>query len=140
MITSLKQMELYKYLESIRQEPYVLGKHDCLTFTNKAWEILYDRGWAADVLGKYLTKSGKLKTVKTLQKELNIVTYCDLVDARLNRHEYMPDFGMLVGVEPDDTAVFNVALGICVGTTVAVVGNEGLIYVPVQDAKICWVN
>ena len=45
---------LNDYIVEVQHKPFEWGVHDCLIFSNTAWQRTFGFGWADDWLGKYM--------------------------------------------------------------------------------------
>ncbi len=130
------QASLNQYLRDVARQPFRLGRHDCLTFTNGAWRAMHGHGWADDWLGRYL----RARTQDDLRREFGHVTLEDAVSARLLRCEGVPPRGALVtGVEAGGWLMGR-AFGIAVGANAAFLSRSGVVYLPISEIEHAWVE
>jgi hypothetical protein len=128
-----------RYLRAyqFRCEPLVPGENDCLTFTDGAWRAMYGRGWATDWIGKYASE-GRFWGRKTLIKAFGFDNILDAIDERLDRCPHVPPFGALVAAP--GRGVFGQALGICTGHHAAMLGDDGLTRIGIENITASWVD
>ena len=129
-------LELQRYIESVWNEPLVLGKHDCLTFCNAAFKAYHGYGWADDWLGRYSQNPKR----DTLKKEFGFSTFTEAVDSKLKRVEYVPPLGALVTTKQASRWIIGVAMGICTGTKAVFLSKEGVLYLPLDYIHQAWVK
>lgn len=131
---------LTAYLKEVSDKPFRWGQHDCLIFTNTAWQRMHGAGWADDWLGRYM-KDDRPRSRAQLRAEYGWRNLRDAVDARLRRIEHFPPTGSLVTTAhtPHGSFYLGVAFGIAVGARAAFVGIEGLVYLPLEYVQNAWV-
>lgn len=126
-------------IESYEATPFSWGSNDCLCFVDDMHEALTGSRLAEDWRGDYSTPLQAVRWYRRLLKQQNCETIIDALDRRLPRFNgKMPPVGSVVARSSNFNIVTGYALGICVGDKVAYVGDEGLIYMPVQEDNICW--
>jgi hypothetical protein len=132
---------LNAYLSEIRHRPFEWGKHDCLTFTNEAWNRMYGHGWADEWIGQYM-KGDKLIGRRELTSELNRLygsfTLEGAIDTRWRRVEGIPPLGALVTTAKYRRWHTGVAMGISTGRRGVFLSDEGVLYMPLTDIKDAW--
>lgn len=125
---------LIDYLVSQRGKKFKLGEHDCLTFTNDAWRVMHGEGYADDLLNRYLDKGRD-----ALKDEYGVKSLQQLLDARLMRcQRSVPPFGALVATKEARRWYTGVALGISVGVTAVFLGDNDVIYLPIEKINGAW--
>ena len=131
--------ELMRYLRGyqFRCEPLVPGQNDCLTFTDGAWRAMYGRGWASDWMGRYASQ-GRFLGRKALVEAFGFSSILDAIDERLDRCPHVPPFGALVAAP--GRGVFGQALGICTGHHAAMLGDDGLCRIGIENITASWVD
>ncbi len=131
---------LTAYLKEVSNRPFAWGQHDCLIFTNTAWQHMHGRGWADDWLGRYMN-GARPRSRAQLRKEYGWQNLRDAVDARLRRITHFPPTGALVTTNdiPQGSFYLGVAFGIAVGARAAFVGMDGLVYLPLEHVQNAWV-
>lgn len=126
--------QVAEYLGAQRGRQFKLGEHDCLTFTNEVWRIMHGNGYADDLLGRYLEK-GK----DALREEFGVRTIQQLLDKKLARCEMtVPPFGALVTTKEARRWHTGVALGIAMGVTAVFLGEDDVIYMPIDKIEGAW--
>lgn len=128
------ERRLEAVVDACRDRPYQLGQADCLRFACEAIAALTGRDHWSLFEGRYHSKAGALRLLAKW--------------GRSWRHAGEAFFG----AEPvppalarrGDILTFDDGrekhLGVCVGATVALYGDVGLVFVPVTDDRLveCW--
>lgn len=130
---------LNEYLKSVREETFVWGQHDCLTFTNDAYRAMYGEGWADDWLGRYMDET-KVFRRSELKKEFGYSNFENAVDDKLHRVPSVPPLGALVTTKKARKWVTGVAMGVCTGSKAVFLDKVGLTYLPLDDIDKAWVR
>jgi hypothetical protein len=130
------QTSLNAYLREIANKPFRLGRHDCLTFTNEAWLRMYGHKWAGDWEGRYK----RSKTEDELRAEFGYDTLEAAVSARLTPCVGIPPRGALVTGLGSGGWLTGKAFGISVGTNAAFLSGSGVVYLPITDIEMAWVE
>lgn len=130
---------LNAYLESHKDTPFAWGTHDCLTFTNGAWQAMYGQGWADDWLGRYMVNDRPMCRSELI-KEFGRYDFESAVDDRLTPAGKYPPRGALVTTTHARRWVTGVALGICVGTRAVFLDDKGFIYLPINLIQNSWIK
>jgi hypothetical protein len=135
------QERLNNYLNSVRNEPFAWGHHDCLTFTNNAFKAMHGSGWADDLLGRYTDHDGApIGRRNDLRRIFGYTKFDDAVDERLTRIGYVPPRGALVTTKHSQRWVIGVAMGISVGASAVFLSKQGLLYLPIELIDMAWVR
>jgi len=130
---------LNTYIDDVRDLRFQWGANDCLTFSNTAHEAMTGAQFAPDWSGQYKTAHTAKKWYKALLDEQGFETIVEAIDARLVRLDVvLPPRGSIVGRAEGASGVTEIALGVCVGETVAFISREGVVFLPVQDGDIFW--
>jgi len=134
---------LNEYLKASKARPFAWGKHDCLTFTNEAWQRMYGYGWADDWIGNYMDgkrviRRSELRT--KLWKMHGVNTLEEAIDTRWRRVDGVPPLGALVTTKKARKWITGVAMGVCSGTKAAFLDKAGVIYLPLDDIDSAWVT
>lgn len=126
------------YLDSVRTLPFEWGKHDCLSFTNEAWEQMYGEGYADDWLGSYHVQDS-LVAIRKLRDRFKFDTLPEAISSKLQQKN-QPVIGDLVMTEKSlrGIAYIGGALGICTGNKSAFLSDKGLEFVFTDCAKYSW--
>ena len=132
------QERLNNYLKSVKDEPFVWGKHDCLIFTNTAFKEMYGEGWGDDLVGRYMTDRGLPMRRDQLRVEFGYWSFEEAVDDRLERINYIPPRGSLVTTKHSQRWAIGVAMGISVGTSAVFLSKQGLLYLPIELIDKAW--
>lgn len=131
--------QLNQYLREQNNKVFQLGKHDCFTFTNGAWEALYGEGYADGLIGKYDSlgpKSFKRLLVENYGQE-DIVS---CLDEHMRKVQGFPPKGCLVITSSLGRWITGKALGISMGARCAFVADKGLRYIPTSEVEEAWLN
>ena len=131
---------LNNYIDSVRHDSFAWGIHDCFTFTNEAVRAMTGEGYGDDWAGRYLTKTGKPRTLRMMQAEYDFGTLAGALDSRLERL-CGPSYprGSIVtcrGLAENNTTGH--ALGISVGAKSVFVGADGLQFIPSDLCERGW--
>ena len=137
------RQRLSAYLKAVRATPFAWGSHDCLTFTNDAWQSMYGHGWADEWIGNYM-QGDKVIGRSELRKELwrlhGANTLEDAIDTRWKRVDGVPPLGALVTTKKARKWITGVAMGVCAGSKCAFLDKVGVIYLPMDDIESAWVK
>lgn len=123
--------ELQKYIDSHVSSTFEYGSLDCALFASNWVKIATGFDPAKEFRGKYSTKSGSLKQLKSVGGSFNLfevfdkimIVRCDVLKAQR---------GDVIGlVENGDQA-----LGICVGSRVVALGETGISFYDIQDKAV----
>ena len=131
---------LNNYIDGVRHEQFSWGIHDCFTFTNEAVRAMTGEGYGDDWAGRYLTATGKPKTLRMIQKEYGFDTLASALDSRLECLSG-PTYprGSIVtcqGLSENNTTGH--ALGISVGARSVFIGKDGLQFLPSDMCERGW--
>jgi len=117
--------------EAARNAPYELGRHDCLRVACQAFEAITGRDYWQEFAGRYDSKAAALREIRRLGHDfgaaITAVTGLATVTPLLARR------GDLVLYRDDDGADH---LGVCNGAHVGVLGADGMLWVPINDARL----
>jgi len=127
---------LNKYIRENKHRKFCFCKHDCLTFTNEVWEILYGHKWSPDWLGRY----GAFTRPDALQKEYGFKALEDAIDSKLRRVEGIPPKGALVVTRNAKNWSTGLAMGISVGGSGLFLSETGMVNIPIEDCHMGWVE
>lgn len=130
---------LNAYLKSIKDKPFKWGEHDCLTFSNTAWHVMYGHGWADDWLGRYMDGQ-RVKRRDEIKAEYGRSNFIDAVDERLTRYNGIPPRGALIYTKSARRWVTGGALGISVGSHGAFLSETSVLYLPIDVTDKAWVE
>lgn len=129
---------LNDYLQEVERKPFTWGTHDCLVFTNTAFQRMYNKGYADDWVGLYY-KNSRNVPIKELKKLYNYNNLKDAIDDRLEEKS-IPTIGDLVLTKKTASHIWYVgaALGICMGNKAAFVGTHRLEFLPLDTVDYVW--
>lgn len=130
-------LELSKYIESVWKEPLVLGKHDCLTFSNNAFRAYHGYGWADDWLGRYMLEDRPMRRDE-MRKEFGFSNLVDAVDTKLRRVKRHPKEGSLVVTNSIRRWVTGYAFGISTGEKAVFLDKVGVLALPMSAVNYTW--
>lgn len=133
---------LNAYLREVRDRPFQLGQHDCLTFTNEAFRRMYGAGWADDWIGRYCVQHDYgLRPLRKDQLRAEFGEFCFLsaVSKRLDRIRHTPPKGALIVSDRVRRMTIDYAMGICVGLKGAFLSDKGVVYLPLTAITAAWV-
>ncbi len=130
---------LNEYLSENSTKIFDIGLHDCLTFTNGAWRVMYGHGFADAVIGKYKTKGrrGMAQLCKDTYGHFNIIK---ALDENLQRVDGFPPRGSLVISNDIRRGLFDHAFGISNGTNSFFVADRGLTIIQTDQINGAWAN
>jgi len=139
------RLELMKYLGEILHKPFVPVEHDCLTFTNKCWEIMYGYPWSSDWLGGYFTDNKRPLTIPQLQKKFGFEDLPEAIDslAGMSRFTPAPDTDNYLGsgklvIRKVESTMIGYAMGISLGRSLVYLGFKGLDYHSPEYYDLAW--
>lgn len=119
-------------IEAARGEPYELGRHDCFRLACRSAQALTGVDLWSEWAGTYRTRSQALRRITeyagTYDRAFSRLFGCEPVDVRQARQGDVLKF--VENGEPH--------LGVCVGAEAAVLGEKGLLFVPLLDCERCW--
>lgn len=127
------------YLERCKEYSFEWGVHDCLTFSNRAFHVMYGEGWCDDWLGRYLKNKEPIKNDQ-LKEEFGFETLEEGVSSKLKKIDYVPPRGALVTAKMSRRFLLGQAFGICTGTRAVFIGGKGLVYFPIDRISNAWVK
>ena len=130
---------LNQYLDEVRDEPFVWGQHDCLTFTNTAFHKMYGEGWCDDWLGRYMN-GDNLITNTQLKEEFGFDTLEEGITTKLTKIEYIPPRGALVAISVPRRFLTGRSFGISLGTKCVFLSALGLVYSNVEAAREAYIR
>jgi hypothetical protein len=131
-----KRESLNEYIKEVRLIPFSFMEHDCLTFTNTAFQKMYGKGWADDWLGRYTEESKR----KELQKEFGYKSLLKGVDDRLTRINYVPPLGALIATKEAERWITGFSLGVSNGKCGIFLSAKGLIQLPFNVVNYSWIK
>ncbi len=119
-------------IEAARHERYELGVHDCFRVTCAGVEALTGIDLWKDWAGTYRTRREALRRIAeyggTFDEAFSRLFACEPVGPAWARRGDIVKFHD--GREPH--------LGLCVGAEVAVLGEDGLMFVPLTSCSCAW--
>ena len=130
---------LNDYLREQRGRCFDLGRHDCFTFTNGAWRAMHGAGYADGIIGRYAGLGPKgLKALMRATYGGDTVMQC--LDMHLIRVGGVPPRGALVASDKISRWIAGVALGIACGSRAAFLGDQDVVYMPIDEISGAWVR
>ena len=129
---------LIGYVKAQRGKPFVLGEHDCFTFTNGAWRAMHGHGYADHFVGRY-AGLGKKAFAKLMWECFNTSDLIKALDAGLHRVETFPPKGALVASKNARPYFTGYALGLAMGVNAVFLGDDDMIYLPISEIEGAWV-
>ena len=132
------RQRLNSYLREVRSKPFRWGEHDCLIFSNAAFAAYHGKGYADDLIGKYMQGDDPVLPSR-LRDRFKADSFDEVVERRLRRVEHVPPRGAVVATKRAERWLIGYALGICVGTKAAFLSRDGVIYLPLDDVDRSWV-
>ena len=104
------QDRLNAYIAEVKDRPFSWGFHDCFTFTNTAWRILYGEGYADDWVGRYMINGRPMRS-REMIREFGFYSLEAALDVRLERLKRPQRFS-LVTTDKAQRWVTGAALGL----------------------------
>lgn len=135
------EIRLSDYIEGVRNQPFAWGLHDCFTFTNEAVRAMTGKGYGDDWAGRYLTKTGKPRSLRSMQREYGVKSLTDALDSRFDRLSG-PTYprGSIVTCEGlSEKSTTGQALGVSLGARAAFVCRDGLQFIPTDHCERGWI-
>ena len=130
------QDRLNAYIAEVKDRPFSWGFHDCFTFTNTAWRILYGEGYADDWVGRYMINGRPMRS-REMIKEFGYYSLETALDERLERLKKPQRFS-LVTTDKAQRWVTGAALGLCIGTQNLFLGKSNIYRLGEIDVKDAW--
>jgi len=127
---------LNDYIRENKDRRFDFCKHDCLTFTNEVWEILYGHKWSDDWLGRYKAWSRP----EDLKTEYGFDSLEDAIDSKLTRVNHVPPRGALILSGKTRHWSTGKSMGIAVGDSGLFLGRAGMVNLPIEDFHMGWVE
>lgn len=133
-------IKLAEYIDGLRDMPFAWGSNDCITFTNKAMQIITGKGYCDDWIGDYSNGRGAFKHYRRKLSEQGYDGIIDALDNRLIRLDAKyPPRGTLIGRKSDDVnGVLPIALGVVISDLAAFLIDDGLILSPIDETDLFW--
>jgi len=121
---------LNQCIAAARGKPFVWGQHDCCLWVANTVRAMTGTDHAKEFRGKYTSMRGAHKVLgkKGLSGSL------DKKFSRINH----PKRGDVVLIPTEITEQPLEGLGICLGTTIAMIGEAGLEFLPLSAAAAAW--
>lgn len=131
---------LFDYIETVQDEPFEWGYHDCLTFANTCVQMQIGSGFCDEYLHRYDSAKNALVEYRKFNTRSEYKDFLDAVDSRLTRiYTEYPPRGTIVGRDMgEDKVVLPIAFGVVVSDLAAFVGNKGLVFLPTEKPDIFW--
>ena len=133
-------IKLAEYVNSLHQERFGWGEHDCLTFVNKCAEVIRGQSFADDWIGDYTTATGAFRKYRKLLYTQEYDTVIDMLDDRLERFTgRFPPRGSIVGRPVDQTiGIMPVLLGVVTSDLAAFLGSDGMVFSIIDENDLFW--
>ena len=128
---------LANYVKQQRGLKFVLGQHDCFTFTNGAWRVMHGAGYADHFIGKY-ADLGPKQFAKLMKQSFGHSDIIDALDAGLSRVNGFPPRGALVVTKSARPYFTGYALGISMGISAVFLGDDTVEYIPIDTIDGAW--
>jgi hypothetical protein len=132
-----KKSNLNSYLKEVKDVPFEWGVHDCFTFTNGAFQVMYGKGYADDWKLKYMCDGVPMRRDQ-LRKTFKHSTIQSALSEKLTQSPIAP-FGSLVTTKKSQRWITGVALGISLGSRCVFLSKDGLILLNTEDREAAWV-
>lgn len=129
--------KLIAYLKAQRGKPFKLGEHDCFTFTNGAWNAMHGAGYADHFIGRY-ADLGPKGFAKLMWECFNTTDIVKALDNGLQRVDGFPPKGALVITKNARPYFTGHALGIAMGVTAVFLGDDDMLYMPIDQIEGAW--
>lgn len=120
-------------MQATQNEPYVLGQHDCFRVACQAVEALTGADLWSEWAGKYSTQREALRLIA----EYGGGTFNDAASRLFRTEPERPLYarrGDILKYAENGTP----HLGVCRGRNVAVLGEKGLLSVPLSSCECVW--
>lgn len=130
---------LINYVKAQRGRKFVLGEHDCFTFTNGAWRVMHGAGYADHFIGKY-ADLGPKQFAKLMKDSFGHCSMVDALDAGMSRVDGFPPRGSLVVTKSARPYFTGYALGIAMGINAVFLGDNTVEYIPIEMIDGAWVK
>jgi hypothetical protein len=130
---------LLTYFRLQRGRRFKLGQHDCLTFTNGAWRVIYGRGFADTIEGLYGSLSAS-ETADLIRRHTGARNMIEALDGVLTRCDGHPPRGALIATDQIRRSIVPYALGIAFGTKAVFLGAKDVVYLPIERIRGAWIE
>lgn len=131
---------LLAYLEKVRDKPHVYGKHDCMLFVADVVKSQTGKDPAWGHRGKYTTRLGSAKYLKTLGFNSPEAMLDSLFEEKPIGFAQRGDIALCALPDPDNPEVIIGIPGVCFGSDALIVGqhgeSEGLVRIP----RVVWLK
>jgi len=117
-------------IEDARGKSFSRGVFDCCLWAADVVRAMTGIDYASEFRGKYATLKGAIGV-------LNGRTLDAVMDEKLQRVDH-PSRGDVVLIPIEITQQPIAGLGICLGDKIAMIGDGGLEFLPLQDAACAW--
>ena len=125
------ESRLSTVIEDARTDPYVLGKHDCFSVAMGAVRALTGVDLWSKFARRYSTKREALRL---------IAQHGPSFDTAADSYLGISSSSISLARRGDICKYFDseAHLGVCTGAHVAVLKENGLLFVPLKDCLCCW--
>lgn len=118
-------------IEAARRKPYAIGEHDCFRLTCIVIEALTGEDRWPEFAGRYASRRESMHLLAQYGRTFDTAFDWFFGGAHLPMSQARRgDAAKYTDVEPH--------LGIVTGSQVAVLGDRGLVSVPLSDCEHCW--
>tara|TARA_R110000822_G_C15079587_1_gene469512 strand:- start:234 stop:653 length:420 start_codon:yes stop_codon:yes gene_type:complete len=124
--------DLRAYLYSCRDKGFCWGSWDCLKFVNGAVKVQCGVGFADDWFGSYSTARGAALNYARIIRYGIYNNIIEGLDDRLKRSDNKAKTGSIVAIK-SDSDVLGYSLGVKVEDTVALVGDNSLLFINLNN-------
>lgn len=121
------EKKLNEHLDTI--EPFKWGTNDCCMFAVRCVEVMTGIDYGKKFRG-YKTSLGAQKHLDKYGGVEGIATEC----LGESKNPKLAKRGDVISHENDDA----IALGICVGSKIAAIGKDGVVFLPMKNAIKAW--
>lgn len=131
---------LFNYIETVQDEPFEWGYHDCLTFANTCVQMQIGSGFCDEYLHRYdSAKNAHQEYIKFMTRSEH-KDLIDALDSRLRRiYTEYPPRGTIVGRDMgEEKVVLPIAFGVVVSDLAAFVGEKGLLFSQIEKPDMFW--
>jgi hypothetical protein len=131
---------LAKEIDKAARAEFQYGEHDCCVWTTSVIDALLGTAISKLFRGTYITKFGALRQIKEYGGDLEGAA--KRIASEFGGEEIDPAFIQrgdcgLLHVQDEDGQTLP-ALGICIGSYLAVVARKGLVQIPIDKVEKAW--
>ncbi len=130
--------KLFNLIDEARTKPYVIGEHDCALFAIDVQLAITGEDFGTKVRGKYKTEKGSLRLMARLGRADPRLLLRGATTAMTGQNPTLAAKSKrgdpVLWVDGENVE----HLGICVGSEVALLTKDGLIFVPLSECTCGW--